>query len=204
MPAHIRRAAWRYDRGDRNLRRRPRPPAPQAKNPRLLHRHPCLPHHVRGVRGAAALCRHRHLVQADRGDHDRAHFRAPSKLDRRALVEGVEHALHRARLRRHQAGLLHLVQDSLPEPRAVDRRLVRHRLRPGALERALGEHFSLHPLHLRLRAVPDHHDPAHRDRRELRRLRHGARHRDRARGRSRCRSSPSSSAISTRTSRASS
>ena len=40
--------------------------------------------------------------------------------------------------------------------------LVGHRLCAGAVERALGEHLPLRPLHLRLRAVPDHHDPADR------------------------------------------
>ena len=73
-----------------------------------------------------------------RGNHARKNLRAPRQLDFRALVEGVEHALHRARLRRHQARLLDVAQNPLPEPGAGDRHLLRHRLRAGALEHAAG------------------------------------------------------------------
>ena len=59
--------------------------------------------------------------------------------------------------------------------------VLRDRLRAGAVERALGRALPVRPLHVRLRAVPDHHDPARRADRQSRDLRQHLGDRDRPR-----------------------
>ena len=74
--------------------------APQAAHPRLVDRHPRLPHHVRGVLLRAALRGDRHLVQDDGPDRARRDLLAAHHLDARGLVEGLGRGLLRHDLRR--------------------------------------------------------------------------------------------------------
>ena len=115
--SHDRRQAQLAERRDRRL------PAPQAAH-HAARRSPAYAFldHLRAVLRGAALRDRRHVVQDDAADHRRRHLLAAARVDGRALVQGVEHAVHRPGVQRHQVRLFQLAEDPDAEHRHLDRR----------------------------------------------------------------------------------
>ncbi len=95
------------------------------------------------LRGDPALCGDRHLVQDDGPDHAGPDLRAAGAVDHRALAQGLDRGVHRAwpatASRPASSTSVKILFPSLFLSIALS---LGHRLRAGALERALGRHAS--------------------------------------------------------------
>ena len=92
-------------------------------------------------------------------------FALPTALDFDAWVTAWDKSCSGINCAGIKVGFVNSLEILFPSLVAVDRAVLGHRLRAGAVERALGQHLPVHAVHLRLRAVPDHHgaaDPDHR------------------------------------------
>ena len=118
---------------------------------------------LRAVLLRAALCGADHLAEDHGPDPRGRDLRPAPDAELRGLELRLEPGLLGHQLRRAEGRLLELGPDPVPLARALDRALDRHRLRAGALGGEVGQRLPVPALHLRLRAVPDHHVPADRD-----------------------------------------